>query len=308
LSRRPLGNLWTKYLRARDRAREGFTCPDERRRAERELKALRQRLVVNYSPLARYVASRIMARSSGPLDREDVLSWGLYGLLGAVESYDPSRPAKFETYAISKIRWSILDELRKADPLPRSARLRAQRIEQARYDLTQRFGRSPTESEIATTLGVSVADHRAFAERMARSHVGSLEARCGVESAENSLHDLLADHLAADPVRAAERAEMKAVLIRALEGLGEQQRIVTTFYYYEGLTLREIGGTLGLTEGRISQILKASLARLREALSETAGVSGGPRYAHQTSPKGVRDHVEFEGPERSRVWPRTRVD
>ena len=253
---------------------EGFTGAEERLRAERELGALRNRLVLNYSPLARYVASRVMARSIGTLDREDVLSWGLWGLLGAVETYDPARPAKFETYAISKIRWSILDELRKADPLPRSARLRARRLEQARCELAQRYGRPPTESELARALGVSVTEHRAFVERTARSHVGSLEAWVGAEPAENGLHELLADGHACDPVSAAERAETRAVLVRALDGLGEQQRVVTTFYYYDGLTLREIGGTLGLTEGRISQILKASLTKLREALSETSQLPG----------------------------------
>ena len=228
---------------------------------------LRDRLVANYSPLARYVAGRICARSTGVLDREDVVSWGLFGLLGAVETYDPSRPAKFETYAISKIRWSILDELRKTDPLPRTARLRAQRVERARCELAQRLGRSPTESEVAETLGVSLADHRAFLERVARSRVASLEARCGDEG---GLHELVADHLAADPGRAVERSELRALLVRAVADLGEQERVVTTFYYYDGLTLREIGGALGLTEGRISQILRASLIRLRQSLKDPA--------------------------------------
>ena len=166
-----------------------ISCPLERRKVERRAKALRDRLVVNYSPLARYVAGRISARTVGPMDREDVLSWGLCGLLGAVETYDPSRPAKFETYAISKIRWSILDELRKADPLPRSARLRMQRIEGARSELTQLYGRTPTESEVCGRLGVSVGGHRAFLERVARSKVGSLEAGC--EAQEGGLHDLV---------------------------------------------------------------------------------------------------------------------
>ncbi|HKH09609.1 MAG TPA: sigma-70 family RNA polymerase sigma factor, partial [Rubrobacter sp.] len=136
MSGRTVGALWERYLRVRGRVGAEIPCPLERRRVERQAKALRDRLVVNYSPLARYVAGRISARTVGPLDREDVLSWGLCGLLGAVETYDPARPAKFETYAISKIRWSILDELRKADPLPRSARLRMQRIERARSELT----------------------------------------------------------------------------------------------------------------------------------------------------------------------------
>ena len=263
---RTIGHLWERYLSVRGRARTEIPCPLERRRVGREAKALRDRLVVNYSPLARYVAGRIPTRATGILDREDVLSWGLCGLLGAVETYDPARPAKFETYAISKIRWSILDELRKADPLPRSARLRMQRMERVRSELTQRYGRAPTESETAGALGVSITDYRAFLDRVARSKVGSLEAGC--EALEGGLHDLIADHFAADPGRAAERAEVRAILGRAIEDLGEQERVVTTFYYYEGLTLREIGGILGLTEGRISQILRAAMIRLRGSLSD----------------------------------------
>ena len=263
---RTVGALWERYLCVRGLAKTEIRCPVKRRRVEREAKALKDRLVVNYSPLARYVAGRIPTRATGTLDREDVLAWGLCGLLGAVETYDPSRPAKFETYAISKIRWSILDELRKADPLPRSARLRMQRTERVRSELTQRYGRAPTESETAGALGVSLTDHRAFLDRVARSKVGSLEAGC--EALEGGLHDLVPDRLAADPGAAAERAEVRAILGRAIEDLGEQERVVTTFYYYEGLTLREIGGILGLTEGRISQILRAAMIRLRGSLSD----------------------------------------
>lgn len=273
MSGRTVGALWDRYLRVRGRAGAEISCPLERRRVERQAKALRDRLVVNYSPLARYVAGGISTRTVGPLDREDVLSWGLCGLLGAAETYDPSRPAKFEAYAISKIRWSILDERRKADPLPRSARLRVQQIESARSELTQHYGRAPPESEVCGKLGVSVGEHRASLERVARSKVGSLEAGCEVQ--EGGLHDLVADCLAADPGIAAEGAEVRAILKRAIEGLGEQERVVTTFYYHEGLTLREIGGILNLTEGRISQILRAAMIRLRASLSDGLHLSEG---------------------------------
>ncbi|HEX2729331.1 MAG TPA: FliA/WhiG family RNA polymerase sigma factor [Rubrobacteraceae bacterium] len=269
MTRQSLGLLWRRYIRTRGKVM-AIGCPVERRLAERETTMLRDRLVANYSPLARYVAGRICARFTGPVDREDVISWGLIGLLGAVETYDPSRPAKFETYAISKIRWSILDELRKADPLPRTARLRVQRIDRARCELAQCYGRSPTEAEVALRLGVSIADHRAFLERVARSRVGSLEARSGCDPAEGGLHELVADQFGADPALAVESSELREVLVRAIEELGEQERVVTTFYYYDGLTLREIGGALGLTEGRISQILRSSRIRLREALLATA--------------------------------------
>lgn len=275
MTARPLGGLWARYLRARERERGGLSCPVQQRRVEREVRTLRDRLVVNYSPLARYVASRVLARSIGGVDREEVVSWGLCGLLGAVETYEPSRPAKFETYAISKIRWSILDELRKADPLPRSARMRVRRVEQVRSELTQRYGRAPTESELTVSLGVSLREHRAFVDRVERARISSLEAQAGSGAFECGLHDLVADGRAADPANAVEGAEVRELLRRAIEELGEQERIVTTFYYYEGLTLREIGGILHLTEGRISQILRSAMIRLRNSLPDTVCLPGG---------------------------------
>src|ERR671914_2867658 len=149
----------------------------ERRLAEREARGLRDRLVVNYSPLVKYVAGRISGRMAGPLDQEDVVASGLFGLLNAVETYDPERRTKFESYAISKIRWSILDELRRTDPLTRRVRRWAREVEFARGELAQRLRRAPTEDEVARRLGVGIAEHRAFLDRYRRAQVGSLEAR-----------------------------------------------------------------------------------------------------------------------------------
>jgi RNA polymerase sigma factor for flagellar operon FliA len=248
----------------------------ERRLAEREARALRDRLVVNYSPLVKYVAGRISGRMPGPLDQEDVVSSGLFGLLNAVETYDPGRRTKFESYAISKIRWSILDELRKVDPLSRRARLRAHQTERARDELVQKLGRAPTESELVRRLGISITEHRAFLDQYARVQVRSLESRLECqEGPVGGLHDLIGDHTATDPESAAEVAEVRARLVRAIQGLDEQERVVTTFYYYEGLTLREIGRALNLTEGRISQILHRALMRLRHSLSEDSQLSEG---------------------------------
>ncbi len=272
MRRRTIGNLWSLYLQTR----ASLDCQEgaERLAAEREARGLRDRLVVNYSPLVKYVAAGISSRMAGPLDQEDVVSWGLFGLLDAVETYDTGRRTKFESYAISKIRWSILDELRKVDPLPRRARLRMRETEQARSDLAQRLGRAPTEPEVARRLGVELEKHRALLERFARVQVGSLEAGAECERGPGrEMHDLVADRSATDPASAAEAAEVRAWLVRAIADLGEQERIVTTYYYYEGLTLREIGGVLNLTEGRISQILRRALLRLRQALSEDACLS-----------------------------------
>ncbi|CAA9471012.1 MAG: RNA polymerase sigma factor [uncultured Rubrobacteraceae bacterium] len=274
MTRRTLRPLWSHYFRVSKRLAEAEMSSDERRQAERVARGLRDRLVVNYSPLVKYVAGRISGRMPGPLDQEDVVAAGLFGLLNAVETYDPGRRTKFESYAISKIRWSILDELRKLDPLSRRTRLRAHQTERTRDELVQKLGRPPTESELAGRLGISVAEHRAFLDQYARAQVRSLEARLECQGGPGAgLHDLIGDRSATDPASAAEVAEVRARLVRAIEGLGEQQRVVTTFYYYEGLTLKEIGRVLHLTEGRISQILHSALARLRQSLAEECRLS-----------------------------------
>lgn len=276
MTRRTLGWLWSRYLEARDGLKDGGMSTTERRTAERELKGLRDRLVVNYSPLVKYVAGRVSARTTGPLDGEDVLSWGIIGLLDAVETYDPGRRTKFESYAISKIRWSILDELRRADPLTRRVRRWAREVEFVRGELAQRLRRAPTEDEVARRLGVGIAEHRAFLDRYRLAQVGSLEARLEYDgNLGGELHGLVADSRAADPESAAERAELRERLVAAIKTLGEQERVVTTFYYYEDLTLKEIGAALNLTEGRISQILHRALAKLKETLSEGLELSSG---------------------------------
>ena len=263
MTRRTLGWLWSRYLQARAELEDGEMPWADRRNAERELRVLRERLVVNYSPLVRYVAGRVSARAICPVEPDEVLSWGVFGLLEAVETYDPGRQTKFESYAISKIRWAILDELRRLDPLTR----RVREAESARARLAQRLGRTPAEEEVARELGVGIADHRAFLAGLWRAQVGSFEARleCG-DGPGRDLHQLVADGRATDPESAVEAAEVRARIVQAIRTLEEKERVVTTFYYYEGLTLKEIGGAMNLTEGRISQILHRALAKLREAL------------------------------------------
>jgi RNA polymerase sigma factor FliA len=275
LTRPTLGWLWSRYLEARDALANGGVSAAERRNAEREFRSLRDRLVVNYSPLVKYVACRTSARAVCPVELEDILSWGVFGLLEAVETYDPGRRTKFESYAISKIRWSILDELRRLDPLTRRVRRRAREVESVKGELAQRLGRTPSEEEVAREVGVGISEHRAFLACLWQAQVGSLEARLdGENGLGRDLHQTVADGRADDPESAAEVAEVRARLVEAIQGLGEKERVVTTFYFYEGLTLREIGGALSLTEGRISQILHGALGKLREALSESPAPSG----------------------------------
>ena len=279
MRKQSIGRLWSRYLKDRDRLgvsgkgeAETATLSEQERRANQ----LRDRLVVNYSPLVKYAAGRVGARMTGALDQEDLMSWGVLGLLDAIETFDPGRNAKFESYAISKIRWAILDELRRQDWVPRRVRGRAQEVERATVRLTQNLRRPPTEAEVAREADLTVAEYREFLSQYSRVHVGSLEARLEIDGGIGAEYgSLLEDHGADDPQNEANRADLRAQLVGALENLGEQERLVATFYFYDGLTLKEIGKALNLTEGRISQILRRALNHLRGWLTDIPLISDG---------------------------------
>jgi RNA polymerase sigma factor FliA len=266
---RTVGRLWTRYLKMRDELRSVERLPDDevQRETERQVGQLRDRLVVNYSPLVKYVANRLRARVPGAVEQEDMISWGVLGLLDAIETYDPDRPgkkAKFESYAISKIRWAILDQLRSQDWVPRRVRRRAQEIEAATLRLTQDLRRPPTEAEIAGEAGLEVEAYHDFLDQYSRAQVASLEARLEVDGKPGIEHGaLLEDSAAVDPQFHANLEDLRAQLIDAIGRLEERERLVATFYFYEGLTLKEIGKALALTEGRVSQILHRALIKLR---------------------------------------------
>ena len=280
MSGQTVGRLWKRY-RDLQKKLEGLPAESEKRReVERQLAGLRDRLVVNYSPLVKYVSSRVGARmTTGAIDQEDMISWGVLGLLDAIETYDPDRSgrkAKFESYAISKIRWTILDEIRSQDWVPRRVRLRAQEVDQATTRLTQELRRAPTEGEVADELGAKVEDHQKFLQQYSRAQVASLEARLEVDGGPGGEYGaFVVDTSAVDPQSRANMEELRAHLVEAIGQLENQERIVATFYFYEGLTLKEIGKAMNLTEGRISQLLRRALEKLRGRLNESALVSGG---------------------------------
>lgn len=261
-----LGRLWKQYLEVRSRLEE-YT--DHRHHeAEREARRLRDRLVVNYSPLVKYVVGVMPSRLRGSFEREDMMAWGVFGLLEAIESYDPSREVKFETYAISRIKWTILDELRKQDWVPRRVRTRAQEIEQTIAALSQTLGRVPTEAEIADETGLTLDEYRKFLKQYSRAQVSSLEARLEMnERVGSEFRAIVTDWTARDPQSGADETDLREQLVAAIDDLGEKERLVATFYFYEGLTLKEIGKALGLSEGRISQILSRALLKLRKSFA-----------------------------------------
>ncbi len=243
---------------------------------ERQVGRLRDRLVVNYSPLVRYVAGRVRARLTVMVEQEDMISWGVLGLLEAIETYDPGKNTKFKSYAISKIRWAILDALRSQDWVPRRARLRAQEVQKATTTLAQRLRRPPVEAEIPGELGMEVAEYRDFLERYSRAQLASLEARLETDGAPGLEYGaLVEDPSAVDPQSRENLEDLRSQLVEAISQLEERERLVATFYFYEGLTLKEIGKALGLSEGRISQILRDALSKLREHLRGSTIASGG---------------------------------
>ena len=278
MSERTVRRLWKRYLEARERIEANGKLPNGTMRpeAEREVGQLKDRLVVNYSPLVKYVANRLGARVPGVVEQEDMVSWGVLGLLDAIETYDPDRPgrkAKFESYAISKIRWTILDQLRGQDWVPRRVRSRAREVEKARTKLAQELRRPPTEAEIAEEVEMEVAEYHDFLGKYSRAHVASLEAR--IESEEGpgiEYGALVGDSSADDPQSRASIQDLRVQLTGAIGQLEEREKLITTFYFYEGLTLKEIGQALNLTEGRVSQILKIALTRLRDLMEEPSSL------------------------------------
>lgn len=260
--------LWKQYFESKGHLGGNAVGDSLYSETGRRVRRLRDKLVVNYSPLVKYVANMLPSRLHAAAESEDVMAWGLIGLLNAIESYDPSRNTKFESYAIYRIKWSILDELRRQDWVPRRVRMRAQEIDRTATALSQTLSRVPTEEEVANAVGMTVSEYRKFLEQYSRAQTSSLEARMEMnERIGTEFHSLIMDHGARNPQSEADQASLREEITEAIGELKEQERLVATFYFYEGLTLKEIGRTLNLTEGRISQVLHRALVKLRENLT-----------------------------------------
>jgi RNA polymerase sigma factor for flagellar operon FliA len=233
----------------------------------------RERLVVAYSPLVKYVAGRMAAGLPSHVDEADLISYGLIGLIGSIERYDLDRDIKFETFAVSRIKGAIIDELRSLDWVPRSVRSKARDVEKTHSLLENRLGRAPTEEEMAKKLGVDVDDFRNTLLEIANSSVLALDDLWTVSDPEGgqvSLLDTIRDPHAVDPEEAIDTVELKDRLAEAIESLPDRERLVIALYYYENLTLREIGEVLGVTESRVSQLHTKAVLGMRSHL-QTAG-------------------------------------
>ncbi len=231
----------------------------------------RDRLILAYSPLVKYVAGRMSSGLPAHIEEGDLVSYGLLGLIGALERFDPSRNIKFETYAVSRIKGSIIDELRALDWVPRSVRSWARKVEAAVTQLENRLSRAPTDEEVAGELGVDVDEFQDILSQISCASIVALDEfwdSSGSGQDRVSLIDTLQDTDAPDPSRAYHVQALKETLVEAIERLPERERIVIGLYYYEGLTLKEIGEILGVTESRVSQLHTKAVLRLRGRIKE----------------------------------------
>ncbi len=231
---------------------------------------VRERLILHYSPLVKYVAGRVGVGLPPNIEQSDLVSYGIFGLIDAIEKFDIERAIKFETYAISRIRGAIIDELRAIDWIPRSVRFKAREVERAYAALEAKLHRTPSESEVSTEMGISVDDLHAIFGQVSFVNVLALDEllNTGDKGDKLALVDTLRDPRAEDPVQAFENEEMKHLLAGAINHLPEREKIVVTLYYYEGLTLAEIGQVLGVTESRICQMHTKAVIQLRSKMAD----------------------------------------
>ena len=246
-----VNELWRTYRRTKDQA-------------------LRDRLILNYAPIVKYVAGRLGSGLPAHVDEGDLVSYGLLGLISAIERFDPDRDIKFETYAIARIKGSILDELRALDWVPRSVRSRARQIERGMSELEAKLGRAPTDEELAAKVGISVDELEESLTDISRSSIAALDEFWTISGSggdQVALIDTIEDEHGPEPQAAFAQTELREIVADAITNLPEREKLVITLYYYEDLTLREIGEVLGVTESRVSQLHTKAVLRLKARLS-----------------------------------------
>ncbi len=227
---------------------------------------LRNRLVEQYMPIVRYNAERIGAKLPQEVEHDDLVSAGIFGLLDAINAFDLDRGVKFETYCAPRIRGAILDELRNLDWVPRLVRHRAHMIDRAHVDLRYSLGREPTDSEVASRMKITLPEYRKlFREASAVLQVSLSRTYGETDSARDVCEiDMIVDRRSRDPIADAHRKDLRDLLTR---GFTRAERLILVLYYYEHLTMKEIGEILDLSESRVSQMHSAIIHRLREQVA-----------------------------------------
>ncbi|MBI3014028.1 MAG: FliA/WhiG family RNA polymerase sigma factor [Candidatus Tectomicrobia bacterium] len=229
---------------------------------------MRDELILEYTPLIKYIAHRIAMRLPPHVEIDDLISSGVIGLMDAIEKFDPSLDIQFKTYAEFRIRGAILDELRAMDWVPRSVRQKAALLENTYAELEQRLGRAATDEEAAAALNISVPQLYEMIDQARGIALISLD-ELGVSFGDGdrkSLLSFLADPKEIDPTTLLNLDEIKAATAQCIEHLPEKERLVISLYYYDELTMKEIGRVLEITESRVSQIHTKAILRLRGKL------------------------------------------
>ena len=229
----------------------------------------RDRLILHYSPLVKYVAGRVSVGLPATIEQADLVSYGIFGLINAIERFDTERQIKFETYAIARIKGAIIDELRAIDWVPRSVRAKARAIEGAYAKLEHQLRRTPTDGELAEEMGISDPALQAMFHQISFVGVVALDEMFSPgrgERGSSTLGDTLADK-ADGPVAVFEGRETKELLAAAIDRLGEREKLVLMLYYYESFTLAQVGEVLGVTESRVCQIHTKAVLQLRSRIA-----------------------------------------
>lgn len=225
----------------------------------------RDRLIVHYAPLVKFVASRLAAGLPQNVEQADLVSYGIFGLIDAIDRFDPERGNKFETYAMQRIKGAILDELRSYDWVPRSVRAKARSIEKGLAKLESELGRTPNEIELAGELGISVNQLQTMLSQISGVGLIALDEMLSGSGERNeslALIDTIPDG-GDGPVSLYETKEIKQLLAQGINSMNEREKLVLVLYYFEHFTLAEIGKVLGVTESRVCQVHTKAVMQLR---------------------------------------------
>lgn len=231
---------------------------------------IREFFIKKYAPLVKYVAGKVAIGKPGNIEYEDLVGFGIFGLIDAIEKFDPDKNVKFKTYAVVRIRGAIYDELRSIDWVPRSIRQKVKEVEQAIKSVESRTGKVAQDEEIAKELNVDIKEFYSLMTKISSISIISLHDswNMGDDNDKISIMDTLESHDSNNPELSAEKEEVKQLVINAINELPEKEKKVLVLYYYEDLTLKEIGEVLEVTESRVSQLHTKAILRLKVKLAE----------------------------------------
>ena len=242
--------LWTMYKKSKD-------------------PAIRDAFIKQYAPLVKYVAGKVAVGMPHNIEFDDLVGYGVFGLFDAIEKFDPDKHVKFKTYAVTRIRGAIFDELRSTDWVPRSVRQKSREVEDAVRRLEASLGRAVTDNEIANEMGLTIKDYQKTILKISGTSILSLNDvwYTGEDNDKVSIVDSIESPQGLNPDIIVEKDEIKRVIIEAINELPEKEKKVLVLYYYEDLTLKEIGKVLEVTESRVSQLHTKAIMRLRAKLT-----------------------------------------